>query len=81
MVELKDDLGGFLWDMTPLPAGEVGYTKEQAAEMVAQMNDEIYWTGWYAVNSNNTHIQWTAATFEGQNEKKANRARKDLTML
>ena len=53
----------------------------ESAELVKQLNKELFWTGWYAVNSNNTHIQWTTATFEGQNEKKANRARKDLTML
>ena len=43
----------------------------ESAELVKQLNKELYWTGWYAVNSNNTHIQWTAATFEGQNEKKS----------
>ena len=38
-----------------------------AAELVKQLNKELYLTGWYAVNSNNTHINWTTATSEGHN--------------
>jgi len=43
----------------------------ESAELVKQLNKELYWTGWYAVNSNNTHIQWRLRSFEGQNEKKS----------
>ena len=32
----------------------------ESAELVKQLNKELYWTGWYAVSSNN--IQWTTVT-------------------
>ena len=32
----------------------------ESAELVKQLNKELYWTGWYAVSGNN--IQWTIAT-------------------
>ena len=35
--------------------------EEQAAQLVSQMNKEIYWTGWYACGNN---IQWTTANDE-----------------
>ena len=35
--------------------------EEQAAQLVSQMNKEIYWTGWYACGNN---IQWTTASEE-----------------
>ena len=34
---------------------------EQAAQLVSQMNKEIYWTGWYEPTHN---IQWTTADDE-----------------
>ena len=39
----------------------------ESAELVKQLNKELYWTGWFECSNN---ISWTAATFEGQNEKK-----------
>ena len=50
--------------------------RNKETDMVSQLNKEIYWTSWYAVSGNN--IQWTIVT---RDIKKANRARKDLTML
>ena len=40
----------------------VELSKEQGVELVSQLNKEIYWTGWYAVSSNNIH--WTTVTRE-----------------
>jgi len=35
--------------------------EEQAAQLVSQLNKELYWTGWYACTHN---IQWTTANDE-----------------
>jgi len=32
----------------------------QAAQLVSQLNKELFWTGWYAISGNN--IQWTTVT-------------------
>ena len=42
-------------------------SRGESAELVKQLNKELYWTGWFECSNN---ISWTAATFEGQNEKK-----------
>ena len=36
-------------------------TEEQAAQLVSQLNKELFWTGWYACGNN---IQWTTANDE-----------------
>jgi len=48
----------------------------ESAKLVKQLNKEIYWTGWYAVNSSNTHIQWTTASFEGQKRRRPGKCMK-----
>ena len=54
----------------------VELSEEQGAELVKQLNKEIHMTGWYAVNSSNTHIQWTTASFEGQKRRRPGKCMK-----
>ena len=42
-----------------------------SAELVKQMNKELYWTGWYAVSGDTiTYTEWTRWTPAPDTEKK-----------
>ena len=46
--------------MAELKEQAIQRNKETDNWMVSVLNEELYWTGWYAVSGNN--IQWTIAT-------------------
>ena len=50
--------------------------EEQGAELVKQLNKEIHMTGWYAVNSSNTHISWTEVGYVGQRRRRPGKCMK-----
>ena len=42
--------------------------QEAGAQLVSQLNKELFWTGWYAVSGNN--IQWKIGRIDANEKKK-----------
>ena len=53
-------------------------TGQAAAELVKELNKELFWTGWYAVNSSN-NIQWTIASRDTMNNGKKEQIEQEKT--